>query len=225
MCGRYTLTSTKNIEKRFAASNKLNFEKSYNISPGSRLPVVTRNSPNELRMMKWGFVPPWGKENNFSLINIRIETAIGKPYFKSVLMGSRCLVPADGFYEWKSMNLEGKEEKFPFYIFLANRSIFSFAGLYSELIDAEGKSHYSFAILTCPPNQIVNKVHNRMPVILKKSDEDEWLDGKNNNFKNLKPLLKPYPGKQMRMYPVSKDVNNPINDGEKLVKKITRKFT
>jgi putative SOS response-associated peptidase YedK len=223
MCGRYTLTKTGGLQKRFSTSNKLAFEESYNVSPGGQLPVITRYSPNKIMMMRWGFVPDWGKEKKFSFINIRKESTLDKPYFRKVLTTSRCLVPADGFYEWRTVDLEGKEEKYPFYIYVIGRKLFGFAGLYSKLLDAEEKEHYYFAILTCSPNKLVGKVHNRMPVILAKKDENSWLNNKNTNFEDLHNLLKPFPAEEMKIYPVSRAVNNPRNDDETLIRQVKDK--
>ncbi|OGM11395.1 hypothetical protein A2Z22_01265 [Candidatus Woesebacteria bacterium RBG_16_34_12] len=218
MCGRFTLSKPEKIQKRFNTANKLPiFEPSYNISPSQTLPVITRNSPNKIIMMHWGFTPEWGKEKGFSLINIRKETTQEKAYFKKILLNQRCLIPADGFYEWRTVNLEGQDEKYPFYVFLKERKLFGFAGLYSKLEDAEGKAYYTFAILTCPPNKVVAEIHHRMPVILEKSDENIWLDPKNKDFDNLYELLKPYSEEQITIYPVSKRVNNPKNDDQGLI--------
>lgn len=216
MCGRFTLGNPQKIQKRFETSNKIPiFEPSFNITPNQTVPVVTRNSPNMITMMRWGFA--WSKDAKQGTINIRKETTKEKKYFQRVLLNQRCIIPTDGFYEWRTVNLEGKDEKYPFYIYLKNRPLFGFAGLFNKLADAEGKSIYTFAILTCPPNSLVKKVHHRMPAILKEKDEDSWLDPKNKDFNKLYKSVESYPTEKMKLHPVSKRVNNPGNDDEKLI--------
>ena len=217
MCGRFTLAKPEKVQKRFNTQNKMPlFEASYNISPSQTLPVITKNSPNRITMMKWGFM--WSKNAPHGPINIRKETTKEKKYFRRILLSQRCIIPADGFYEWKTINLEGKDEKYPFYFYLAGQKLFGFAGLYNKLTDAEGKPLYTFAILTCPPNNKIKKVHKRMPVILRKKDEAVWLDPENKDFDRLFNMLKPYPSGKIKMNPVSRRVNNPRNDDENLIK-------
>lgn len=171
--------------------------------------------------MRWGFM--FKPDDKHGIINIRKESTEEKPYFKKVLKERRCIIPADGFYEWGILNLEGKEEKYPFYFYIKAREVFSFAGIYNEFKDAEGKPHYSFAILTCPPNSKVRKVHNRMPVILEKKNEDKFLDPENKDMDALQKILKPYPSKDMKFHPVSKRVNNPRNDDGGLIEELKNK--
>jgi putative SOS response-associated peptidase YedK len=217
MCGRYTLGNPGKIKGRFKTSNKVPlFDPSYNIAPSQTVPVITRNSPNRVTMMRWGFA--WSKDAKHGTINIRKETTKEKKYFQGILLTQRCIIPSDGFYEWKTVNLEGKDEKYPFYIYLKDRSLFGFAGLYNKLSDAEGKDHYTFAILTCPPNSTVKKVHHRMPAILEESDEDAWLDYENKDFESLNDMIKPFPAKEMKLHPVTKRVNSPRNDDKRLIK-------
>lgn len=220
MCGRYTLSTTANFKKRFGILGQVpKFDKSYNVSPSTYNPVIVRNSPNKVLMMKWGFIPEWSKDRKFLLINIRRESLKEKPYFKKVLVSRRCLIPADGFYEWKKVVLEKVEEKIPYYFHLAGRKIFSFAGLYSLLSDAEGKPIYTYAIITCPPNKVISQVHNRMPVILNKKDEDYWLDPDNKDTDKLSDLLLPY-SNTLKLYPVGRGINNPVNDSQSLIKRV-----
>jgi putative SOS response-associated peptidase YedK len=172
-------------------------------------------------MMKWGLV--WSRSASHGTINLRAETTKEKPFFKKFLLEKRCLIVADSFYEWGMVDLEGKEEKYPFNFYLKNRRLFGFAGVYNELPDAEGKPVYTCAILTCPPNKLVKKVHNRMPVIIGEKSEGTWLNPHNNDFNKLFNLLKPYPVDDMSMHIVDKRVNNPRNDDEDLVGKIDMK--
>jgi len=215
MCGRFTVGKPREIEKRFATSNKMPlFAASWNIAPSRTVPTIVRNSPNKIKMMKWGFL--WSKTSDHGSINIRSESFQEKPFFKHFLLSKRCIIPADGFYEWGTLNLEGKDEKYPSYFYLKDRELFGFAGIYNNFQDAKGKNFYTFAILTCPPNKTVKKVHHRMPVILDKVDEDLWLDPENKDFEKLYSLLRPYPEDDIKFHPVSKQVNNPREDDKKL---------
>src|SRR5690554_1334809 len=138
MCGRFTLgPSPEELKKRFKLKKLPLLNKSYNIAPSRSLPVIIRQSPNRIVMMKWGFV--WDKKAKFGTINLRRDSFKEKPFFKRFLLHNRCLIPADGFYEWGILNLEGKEEKYPFYFYLKDRKLFGFAGVYNTLKDAEGK--------------------------------------------------------------------------------------
>ena len=216
MCGRFTLAKPGKIEKRFKTSNKLPmFEASWNVAPAQMLPTITRNSPNKIIMMKWGL--RFNKDTKNGPINIRSESTKEKPYFKHLLVSKRCLIIADSFYEWGMVNLEGSDEKYPFNFYLPDRKLFGFAGIYNDLTDAEGKKHYSCAILTITPNEKVAKVHNRMPVIIDEGDEEEWLDATDKDYSVLQKLLKPYPSTKMKMHIVSKRVNSPQNDDEDLI--------
>lgn len=219
MCGRFTLAKPENIEKRFKTANTLPlFEPSWNIAPSLIIPTITRNSPNKIQLMKWGFI--WNKNSDYGTINIRSEFTVKKPFFKQFLLDKRCLIVADSFYEWGIINLEGKSEKYPFNFYLKERRLFGFAGIYNDFSYAEGKPFYTCAILTCPPNKLVEKVHNRMPVIIREKVEDTWLDQKNKDFEYLFNLLKPYQENYMNMNIVSKRVNNPGNDDIDLIKKL-----
>ena len=219
MCGRFTVEKTQDIQKRFSNSSKLPFfEPSWNVAPSQMVLTVTRNSPNKVILMKWGFV--WRKDEKFGTINLRSESFREKPFFKQYLLKKRCLIIADSFYEWGIVDLEGKPEKYPFNFYLNDRELFGFAGIYNNFSDAEGKPIYTCTILTCPPNNLVKKVHNRMPVIINKDDEDFWLNPENDDFESLFNLLKPYSENKMNMHIVEKRVNNPANDDENLVEEI-----
>ena len=215
MCGRFILSEPKLISKRFRVADKLPlFEPTYNAAPSQSIPVVVKRSPNTVVLMKWGFVPEWGREKGISFINIRSESTKEKPYFKGVLRKRRCIIPSDGFYEWRVVG----NKKIPYYVFLKDRSLFGFAGLYSSLVDAEGKEYESFAILTCPSNTFLKRIHNRMPVILKEKDENVWLQKDISDTEFLHSFLKPYPSDEMKAHPVSKMVNNTGNDNKNLIK-------
>lgn len=216
MCGRFTVGTPQKIESRFKTKNKLPlFEPSWNVVPSQLVPTITRNSPNKITLMKWGLI--WNKDSKFGTINIRSESMKEKPFFKHFLLDKRCLIVADSFYEWGEVNLEGKTEKYPFNFFIKGRELFGFAGIYNKLLDAEGNPYFTCAILTTTPNDLVSKIHNRMPVIIEDKDEEDWLNSENKDFDKLFSLLKPFSENKMQMQIVSKRVNSPKNDDENLI--------
>ena len=162
--------------------------------------------------MKWGLVPAWANNEKVKHINARSETAHEKPSFKNSLKNKRCLIPADGFIEWK-----GKDKQ-PCYIFLKNRALFAFAGLWSTWKNPEGKNLSTYTILTTEANQRLASIHARMPVILPSGTYDMWLkpDAK---LETLRTLLTPFPSKDLDFYAVSKDVNSPRNNCAEILAK------
>ena len=175
MCGRYTLAKpVKTLKKHFdPIILKCEHRERYNIAPGQSTPIVTlENDQRELRLMRWGLVPSWAKntKRTKALINARSETVHQKLSFRDSFQAYRCLVPADGFIEWK---VEGKE-KTPYYIFLKARNIFAFAGIW-EKCDEEPSPVYSYSILTTQANTTIASIHERMPVILEPSNYKLWL--------------------------------------------------
>ena len=204
MCGRFALWSTEKIESRFQTTNKLTgFISSYNVSPGSITPIIIKNSPKQIKLMKWGM--------GDLIINARAEGIEEKYIFRDSISDRRCLVPVNGFYEWKRLNIEGKDEKMPWFIGLKGQTLFSLAGIYD--------THNSYVIITTAPNKLLSQIHNRMPVILNRNDEDKWLDRSLSISKALN-FLKPYPEKGMVGYSVSKQINNPGNNFPSLVKEV-----
>ena len=218
MCGRYSLVPTENIAARFdIQQEQLSLQPRYNVAPSQTMPVVVRNSPNRLVEMQWGLIPSWAKEPRvqFSTINARAESIAKSPVFRGPFKSRRCLVPASGFYEWQRTS-EGKQ---PYCIRLKQGELFAFAGLYDIWRDAEGQELYSYTIITTAPNDLVAPIHNRMPVILHREDEDAWLD-KGADPKRLMSLLTAYPTSAMEAYPVSRAVNNPANEGAEMMQPI-----
>ena len=205
MCGRFTLSAkAEEIQRRFSARFTDGvYAPRYNIAPSQKVWTVTQDEPENLVTMAWGMKPSWWAEVSRQLINIRAETLESKTTFKRLLSSKRCLIPADGFYEWQSI---GKQKQ-PNFIGLKDRALFSFAGLW----DLEnGNPH--LAIITTVPNALVKRIHDRMPVILSKEHESEWLDGKSDPQSILK-ILKAYPAILMKEYKVSSMVNSPVFDG------------
>lgn len=215
MCGRYTLAVQLDlVADRFASS--ADFDKlspRFNIAPGQLAPVVTNSEEKRhLRMMKWGLIPSWAKDEaiGYKMINARAETLAEKPSFRKALEQRRCIIPADGFYEWRK-ETDGKT-KTPIRIVLKDRSLFGFAGLWERWKNPEGKEVLTYTIVTTTPNSLLKSVHDRMPVILTSDAENVWLAAGVLTSKVLGEVLRPYPDDQMELFPISKAVNNPRTD-------------
>lgn len=214
MCGRYSIsTEIKLIEKRFKVDT-LNYQPRYNAAPGQLLPVITNENPEGLSFFYWGMNPRWSNNGPVSkkLINARAETVNSKASFKHAFRRKRCLVLADGFYEWKAV---GKKQKIPHRITLQGAEPFAFAGLWDEFED-EGQPIHTFTIITTAANSLVQEVHDRMPVILTPDKEQIWLSPKGTE-EALLELLQPFPAEQMVHYSVSPKVNSVANEGPELI--------
>jgi putative SOS response-associated peptidase YedK len=214
MCGRYAFKpkSEDDFFDRFEIVNRdIRVGTSFNVAPGATVPVVTMNSPKQLVLMKWGLIPVWAKDEkiSFSTINARSEEIETKPAFRNAFKSHRCLVPASGFYEWKKVSDEGKMVKIPYWIRLKTEETFGFAGLYEN---------NTFSIVTTTANEIMQPIHNRMPVILKKENEEKWLDNSKYSLEELKNLMIPYPASEMITSQISARVNSPKNNDEELIK-------
>jgi putative SOS response-associated peptidase YedK len=231
MCGRYSLFApSEDIEARFDATFAGEFQPRYNAAPSQSLPVVPDAAADSIETKEWGFVPPWADDRgDFEFINARAETLADRPTFSDAFEQSgtdevragRCLVPADGFYEWTQRN----GEKRPYRVTLADGEPFAMAGLWAEWqpsqtqtgLDAFGGGDggtetdtvETFAVVTTEPNDLVADLHHRMAVILPAGREREWLTA---SPEDATDLLQPYPGGEMRAYPVSTRVNDPSND-------------
>ena len=230
MCGRSSLTKTeKELEQRFHAtfySDELvryNPLPSYNIAPTHYHPVITENDPSHLQFFKWGLVPFWAKDEKIGtkMINARIETLLEKPVFKNLVQHQRCLVPFDGFYEWKTYPDKHKE---PYRITLHNGEIFSVAGLWSSWLAPDGEERKTFTLITCPPNELMSKIHDRMPAILMKENEEVWLDPDLSGKEALQLLL-PYPDEDMKAYRISDRINKVTNNDQELIKELDQNQT
>ena len=212
MCGRFVRSTDKDVaQSRFGYEDTqgILLEPRYNIAPTQMHPVVViENDQRVLKMMRWGLVPVWAKDEKIgsSLINARAETVDTKPSFRTAFKKRRCLVLANGFYEW---NREDKKNKRPFYIRLKSCEPFAFAGLW-EIWGPDNLE--TFTIITTEANDLVAQIHDRMPVILHEKDEGTWLDPELQDPVKLKALLKPYPADSMEMYEVSTAVNSSKHD-------------
>ncbi len=213
MCGRYALVvaGDGSLQRRFSLEELLDDPAPrFNVAPTQTLPVVVRHSPNHLEMMRWGLIPSWAKDPSVGnrMINARAETVAEKPAFRRPFRSRRCLVPASGFFEWKR---EGTGKQ-PYFVHLTDEPLFAFAGLYDIWHDPQGQEVRSYTILTTDANDLMAPIHNRMPVILAREDEDDWLDPDISEPERLLPLLRPYPARAMEAYPVSRAVNSPMHD-------------
>ncbi|MGI8494230.1 MAG: SOS response-associated peptidase [Pyrinomonadaceae bacterium] len=222
MCGRYTNAAKKEqIKKEFQITVKssVSDKPRYNIAPSQMIDVVlNEESKTVLTGLKWGLVPHWSKDAEIGsrMINARAETLAEKPSFRDAFKSRRCIIPATGFYEWQKKGSGGKQ---PFYFYLPEKEVFGFAGLYENWLDKEtGESLESCTIITTEANEILKPVHDRMPVILKAKDYEEWLDEKLKDTERLEKLLIPYPAKEMKSHPVNKSVNIPDVDSAELIK-------
>jgi putative SOS response-associated peptidase YedK len=215
MCGRYTLTSSgEELALLFDISDLPLVVPRYNLAPTQEAAVVRVPAPGEPRrldLLKWGLIPYWAKEAKIgnSMINARAESVAEKPAYRSSFKKKRCLIPTDGFYEWKK---EGKLKQ-PFLIHRQDGKPFAFAGLWSSWRNPEQeKPVETFTILTTDANDLLRPLHDRMPVILDPKDFDLWLDPKIDDEAKLQPLLVPHAVEGFEAFPVSRMVNSPTND-------------
>lgn len=219
MCGRYSIAAKADkVAKRFKVDVTDKYHPKYNAAPTQLLPVITSESPEGLSFFYWGMLPAWGKDKVVSpkLINARAETLTEKATFKTAFQRRRCLVIADGFYEWK---LVGKKTKVPYRFVIDQREPFAFAGLWDEYENDEGEMIHTFTIVTTDANEVVSPIHDRMPAILLPDQEAKWLS-KNTSESELLSILKPYPAQLMAFYSVSPLVNSVQNDSEELIKNV-----
>ena len=212
MCGRYRLSRRKELRERFDAYGEYDDAPRYNIAPSQ--PVLSiRQGPSSPRRsfstMRWGLVPSWAKDPTigFRTINARSETVTTMPSFREPFKSQRCLIPADGFYEWAK---NGKSKQ-PYCFEVGDGQVFAFAGLWDRWTDPRGEVVESCTILTTTPNALLADIHDRMPAILRPDDYDLWLNPTAQNTESALRLLSPYTG-PMRRYPVSTRVNQVQND-------------
>ncbi|XEC96990.1 SOS response-associated peptidase [Paenibacillus tarimensis] len=214
MCGRYTIAvSLEEMMLRYMiGETSVPYHRpKYNVAPGQMvMAIIYDGSANRLGELKWGLIPPWAEDERIGsrMLNARAETVMEKPAFRGPFMRKRCLIPADGFYEWKKSG----GSKQPMRIVMKHRSLFSMAGLYETWIAPDGRKISSCTILTTNPNELVAPIHDRMPVILKPEDERLWLDRGIRDAQLLRQLLEPYPADEMEAYPVTAAVGNVRHD-------------
>jgi putative SOS response-associated peptidase YedK len=209
MCGRFYLFSTgAAVADLFNLAGPVEVAPRYNIAPSQPVDVVRLGEHGrELVQLRWGLVPSWAKDAKFAPINARSETAADKPTFRHAMRKRRCLVPADGFYEWMR---QGKAKQ-PFCFRLHDDRPFAFAGLWERWEGPPG-TVVTCCILTTAANELVRPAHDRMPVMLERHYFEQWLDPVERDADALAWMLRPYRAEAMRAYPVSPLVNSPKND-------------
>jgi len=221
MCGRFELHSAfAIIAKLFGLTgDSVMMPTGFNIAPGQDIAIIVKvGGKNRLTTCHWGFVPSWGQDlkEGYKMINARAETVAEKPSFRQAFSRGRCLVIADGFYEWK--NVGGK--KTPVYVRLKSGKPFGMAGLYNLWTSPEGEQVCTSAIITTEANGIVRPVHDRMPVIIAPAATGLWIDPSVHEKEKLLPVLKPYPDDEIELYEVSARVNSPKHDSKDNIQRI-----
>ena len=221
MCGRYSLsTDIEGLSGRFDfKATGLPYASRFNIAPTQQVLTVTNDgTENQAQMMKWGLIPFWAKDPKIGnrSINARADTLHERPVFRQAFQKRRCLVIADGFYEW----MKGGNGKVPMRITLKSGEPFGFAGLWETWKSPEGELIQTCSIVTTTPNELMAPIHDRMPVILSRNSECLWLDPAQQDTYTLKSLLTPYIAADMEAYTVSSLVNSPKNDTPDLITRV-----
>lgn len=218
MCGRYTLVETKGLKKRFNTDNNLasTVRPNYNAAPKQYMPIIRiKDGRRRIEIMQWSLLPVWAKGNSkfkFSTFNAKAENLMTSGLWKKSFESRRCLVPATGFYEWKS----DKDGKHPYYIKVKGRDIFSLAGIFDEWTDQDtGEIISSYTIITTTPNKDMKGIHDRMPVILEVKEEKDWLR-EDADLSDMMALLNPYKDKGLEMYEVDSAVGKVASQGIEL---------
>jgi putative SOS response-associated peptidase YedK len=223
MCGRFTLQhSPEEVAQRFAVQQTLfDFPQRYNIAPMQPVAVVTQNAHGDgvraLEGYRWGLVPTWAKDDSIGskMINARVETLSEKASFKHALKRRRCLIPADGFYEWKQED----KAKTPHYIHFRDNRLWAFAGLWEEWNGPGDAPLRTCTIITGPPNPLLATLHHRMAVILPPDLESVWLDP-GTDMEEALSLLKTFPDTELEAFPIGKRVGNVVNDDAGLIERV-----
>ena len=216
MCGRFSLTGSRSAIANAFKVEVPDFLPRYNIAPSQAIAAILEIDEvgkREFVFLRWGLIPSWAKDPaiSYKLINARSETVSEKPSFRYAFKHRRCLILADGFYEWQ--RTEGsKAKKQPYYFTLKDSQFMALAGLWERWESSEGDVINSCTILTVGANELLQPIHDRMPVILQPKDYDVWLDRSVVKGDQLQPLMVPYPADEMNAYPVGTLVNSPKND-------------
>ena len=225
MCGAYgfSVNNAKEVYDRFAIVNTLEgLKPRWNVRPGQLNPIITSQSPNQISRMFWGLIPHFAVDENYKYksINAKAETVSRLASFREPFRRRRCIVPATGFYEPDKLHYA--KPPFPWHYFqLKDQPLFGFAGIYDIWKDQKtGQKIQSYAIITTTPNTLVGNIHDRMPVILRKEDEETWLNPDLTEPEHLLPLLQPYPAERMEEWPVGDGARNPKNDSPEVLKPV-----
>lgn len=224
MCGRYTESAAFDVlAERFGLEVEESADEAlfgrYNIAPSQPVPIIVAdNGRRRLLAARWGLRPHWACDGKLAPINARAETVATSPMFREALKHHRCLMPADGFYEWQVR--PGQKRKQPYYIRLKGGELFAFAGLYTPT-GPEGEVPATCTIVTTAPNDLLAPIHNRMPVILESREEGRWLDPRVAKAADVLPCLRPLPAERMEAYAVSPLVSSPRSNGPELIAPVT----
>jgi putative SOS response-associated peptidase YedK len=223
MCGRYRLTAKERyLAEHFGIDDELEWAPRYNIAPTQQV-VVIRQDPNHPRriasLMRWGLIPYWSQDISIGnrTINAMAETASEKPAFRDAIRKRRCLIPADGFFEWRKLNAKRKQ---PYNIGMLDDSLFAFAGLWDRWRSASGEIIESCSILTTDANSLTREIHDRMPAILEPDKYDLWLDPGVTDPEQVQELLRPFDPKLMKKYPLSPRVSNVNHDDPECIQEV-----
>jgi putative SOS response-associated peptidase YedK len=226
MCGRFTISISENELRNYLKESfdieeaKSDFElPRYNVTPGQPvISIINDGKKNRVGLFKWGLVPPFAKGEKIgsNLINAKSETLMDKPSFKPSFQSKRCVILANGFYEWR------KEEKgkTPMHILMTDHSIFPMAGLWSTYTKDDGSKLHTTTIITTSANELVSSIHDRMPVILTEESRKIWLNPSIKDFPTLQKVLTPYDANKMKAYRVSALVNTATNDSIECIKEV-----
>lgn len=220
MCGRFTQAQIAELDREiFRLLEMPALPPRYNVAPSQDAAVVREvDGSRSIDLLRWGLIPFWSKDPTIGnrMINARAESVAEKPGFKNAFQGRRCVIPVDGFYEWKK---EGTGKQ-PYYIRSAKRTVLGLAGLWERWQDDAHDPIETFTIITTSPNATIKPIHNRMPVILHPGDYDRWLDPEHRDLTGLREMLAPSPAGEIEAYPVSRYVNSPANEGPECVRPI-----
>ena len=225
MCGRFTLTvDPSELQEAFGDFIFPDqFAPRFNIAPSQPVLAIPNDAKNKADFFSWGLIPSWAKDPTIAnrLINARGETIAEKPSFRGSFKYKRCIIPTDGFYEWKAQG--GEKTKIPYFIHMKDRAPFAFAGLWDEWHSPDGGTLRTCTIITTEPNELMATLHNRMPVILNQKDYAQWLGAAPHAQRpeHLLSLIKPFPSDKMSAYAVSTLVNKPGNDRPECVVPLT----
>lgn len=217
MCGRFSQAGNFDLIRKECnvVQCAIDEKPRYNIAPSQPAQVIFNEDGSKCIMMKWGLIPAWANEPSIAnrLINARAESLEEKPMFKNIFKRKRCLIPADGFYEW----MKGRFKQ-PLRFLMKDDAPFAFGGLWDRWTSPNGDVIETFTIITTRANELIAPIHDRMPVIVKPNDYCLWLDNSLKNLDLLKPVLNPFPAEKMRCYKVSRLVNNPQFDSPDCIK-------
>jgi putative SOS response-associated peptidase YedK len=226
MCGRFTITvDLEDLRAYLSESFDIHDVSSdilvprYNVAPGQMVvAVINDGKKNRVGLIKWGFIPSFAKDEtmSFSMINAKSETLFEKPAYKDAVKHKRCVILADGFYEW----MKDRDKKQPVRILMKDEKIFPMAGLWSTYERKDGTKLHTATILTTEANALISNIHDRMPVILTEKDKVKWLNPSIKEKTEIEKLMKPYPEDFMTYYPVSNLVNNAKNEDQKCIEKV-----